>query len=493
MTPPNNVRVRFAPSPTGELHIGNARAALYNYLFAKHHHGTFIVRLEDTDRERLVPGSAQRILEVLTALHIVPDEGVQLGNDGTIVQVGDLGPYIQSERLAIYQEMIVQLIAAGHAYYCFCTPERLEKMREEQMRLRVKIGYDGHCRAWTPDDVARAREAGTPAVVRMRMPETGEVSFDDIIRGTITFSYADVEDYVLMKSDGFPTYHFANVVDDHLMHITHVIRGEEWISSTPKHVALYRAFGWEHPQFAHLPLLLNPDRSKLSKRQGDVAAIDYLKKGYLPEAIVNFIALLGWNPRGDQEIYTLQELVEQFDLSKVNKSGAVFNREKLDWLNHHYIQLLSDEDLAARIEPYLREKGLYEQDPQRALQIVHLEKQRISTLAQAGEETAFLFHPITPKPEQLVWKKSTSQETKEVLRKLTDVLTEIPEEQWTTEGLERYSKQWIADQGLSTGTVLWPMRVALSGKEQSPDPFTLAVFHGKETTLALLERSYAVL
>jgi len=310
------VRTRFAPSPTGHLHIGGLRTALYNFLFARHHKGIFIIRIEDTDQTREVAGAREEILDILKQVGLNYDEGPDVG--------GKYGPYVQSERLELYRKHAEELAKNGAAYWCTCSAERLEKMREEQQKRGDVPKYDGACR-----DALRPG-SGQNAVVRLRVPEGRTITFVDAIRGEVSFQSADVDDQVLLKSDGFPTYHLANIVDDHLMKITHVIRGEEWLPSTPKHVLLYEAFGWEAPTFAHLPLILNEGGGKLSKRSGHAAAMDYVKEGYLPEALLNFLALLGWNPRGDEEIYSLDELIASFDITKVNKGGAVFSMEKLD-------------------------------------------------------------------------------------------------------------------------------------------------------------------
>ncbi|MEK7481206.1 MAG: glutamate--tRNA ligase, partial [Patescibacteria group bacterium] len=306
------VRTRFAPSPTGHLHIGGLRTALYNFLFARRHKGQFIVRIEDTDRARLVPGALEEILDILKRAGLMYDEGPDVG--------GKYGPYVQSERLEIYRKYAKELAEKGAAYWCVCSAERLEKMREEQKKRGETPKYDGHCRdkKCAPDN----------AVLRLRVPADETITFSDVIRGDVSFASNDVDDQVLLKSDGFPTYHLANIVDDHLMKITHVIRGEEWLSSTPKHILLYEAFGWKQPAFAHLPLILSGEGGKLSKRSGHAAAMEYFEQGYLSEALVNFLALLGWNPSGAREVYALDELIKTFDLSKVNKGGAVFSMDK---------------------------------------------------------------------------------------------------------------------------------------------------------------------
>ena len=317
------VRTRFAPSPTGLLHVGGLRAALFNFLFARKNKGIFILRIEDTDRARSVPGAVENLISTLKWAGISYDEGPDAG--------GKNGPYIQSQRLNLYKKYAQQLLKLGAAYRCFCSPQRLEEMRREQEAHKLAPRYDRKCLSLS---ASAADSLGAPFVIRQKIPGSGEVEWKDMVRGSISFECAAIDDQVILKSDGYPTYHLANVVDDHEMKITHVIRGEEWLSSTPKHILLYRAFGWDIPQFAHLPLLLNKDRSKLSKRQGDVAVEEYIKKGYLAEAIVNFIALLGWHPGGQetQEIFSLTELIEKFSLEKVHKAGAVFDLEKLDWI-----------------------------------------------------------------------------------------------------------------------------------------------------------------
>ena len=326
------VKVRFAPSPTGYLHIGGLRTALYNYLFAKNNHGKMLLRIEDTDQSRLVEGAIEGLIHSMNWAEIYHDEGPFI-EEGQIKQKGDNGPYIQSQRLEIYNQYIKQLLDNGWAYHCFCSKERLDELREEQSRKGQTPKYDGHCRDLTKEKVQEKIEAGMEYVIRLKLPENRLVAFDDIVRGHIVVNTEDLDDQVLIKSDGYPTYHFAVIVDDHLMGITHVIRGEEWLPSTPKHVLLYEAFGWEAPKFVHLPNILNRDRKKLSKRHGDVAVEDFIRKGYLPEALINFIALLGWSPGIDQEIFSMDELIELFDLKRVNKSGAIFDINKLNWMN----------------------------------------------------------------------------------------------------------------------------------------------------------------
>lgn len=325
------IRVRYAPSPTGYIHIGNLRTALYNYLFARHQKGDFILRIEDTDRTRYVPGAVENLISTLDWAGLDYDEGPVKG--------GQYGPYMQSERLDIYKKHADYLIENKKAYHCFCTPERLSALREEQQKQKVAYAkYDKHCLHFSEEETKKNLADGIPCVIRLNVEPGSTIKFKDYIRDEVEFSSDVIDDQILIKSDGFPTYHLANVVDDHLMKISHVIRGEEWLPSTPKHILLYEAFGWELPVFAHLPLLLNPDRSKLSKRQGDVAVEDYKKKGYLKEALLNFIALLGWTAGDDKEIYDMDGLISSFSLDRVNKSGAIFDMDRLNWLNAEHLR-----------------------------------------------------------------------------------------------------------------------------------------------------------
>ena len=353
----SEVRVRFAPSPTGFVHIGSLRTALYNYLFAKKMGGKYILRIEDTDRTRLVDGAIENMLNAMKWAGVNHDEGVMLDENGNIVQKGEYGPYIQSERLDIYKKYIQELLDTGKAYYCFCTKERLDEVREKQKAAGETPRYDGHCRDLTKEEVEAKIAAGEPYVIRLKLPENHVIKFTDLVRGETEFNTNDLDDQVLIKTDGFPTYHFAVVVDDHLMKITHVIRGEEWVSSTPKHVYLYEAFGWEAPKFVHLPNILNKEKKKLSKRQGDVAVEDFKKKGYLPEGLVNYIALVGWSPEENKEIFSMEELEQAFSIERVSKSGGVFDTEKLNWVNQHYMKDGDDDVLTKLAIPFIVEAG----------------------------------------------------------------------------------------------------------------------------------------
>jgi glutamyl-tRNA synthetase len=348
----DKVRVRYAPSPTGYPHVGNIRTALFNWLFARHNGGSFIVRIEDTDVARTVEGAVEAILDGLRWLGIDWDEGPEVG--------GKYGPYTQSQRLDKYKAAAKRLIDQGDAYYCYCTPERLEEMRNEQIRLKQPPGYDRHCRDLSVQMGALKWMSGSKRVIRFRTPIEKKTAFHDIIRGDVTFDNSTIDDFVILKSDGFPTYHLASVVDDHEMGITHVLRAEEWLSSTPRHLMIYKALGYRLPEFAHLPMLLGTDRSKLSKRHGSVSIMEYKEQGYLPEAMVNFLSLLGWSLDGQTELLSVKEIIKNFSLTRVNQTGAIFNIEKLDWMNGVYIRNLSVDDLAHRLIPFL-EKGLPEE------------------------------------------------------------------------------------------------------------------------------------
>lgn len=350
--------VRFAPSPTGFVHIGSLRTALYNYLFAKKTGGKYLLRVEDTDQSRLVEGALEGMLNAMAWAGIDHSEGVMIDENQNIYQSGENGPYIQSQRLEIYKTYMKQLIDSGHAYYCFCTKERLDSLRESQKSEGNTAKYDGHCKSLTKEQVEENLKNNVPHVIRLKLPENYDITFNDIVRGQVTVNTNDIDDQVLMKTDGFPTYHMAVIVDDHLMGVTHVIRGEEWLPSTPKHVYLYQALGWEAPTFVHLPNILNNDRKKLSKRQGDVAVEDFKKKGYLKEALVNYVALLGWSPDDNQEIFTMQELEQAFNLEKVSKSGGVFDVAKLNWMNNQYIKAYDLDQLTELCIPFVVEAGL---------------------------------------------------------------------------------------------------------------------------------------
>ncbi|MFA5174867.1 MAG: glutamate--tRNA ligase [Patescibacteria group bacterium] len=494
---------RFAPSPTGYLHIGGLRTALYSYLIAKQNNGKFLLRIEDTDRERFVADGVLNILKSLYWAGIIPDEGVKLDCESIVgecaaTQEGDRGPYIQSERLEIYQKYADELIEKGFAYYCFCAQERLEELRKKQQENKQATGYDGHCREIDIKEAKNKIANGEKYVVRMKMPKNGVTIFQDLIRGEVSFKNELVDDQIILKSDGFPTYHLAVVVDDHLMGITHIIRGEEWLSSVPKHIQLYKYFGWEPPKFAHLPLLLNSDKSKLSKRQGDVSVSDYIKKGYLPEALINFVAFLGWNPGGEKELFSLDEFAKEFSLEKVGKAGAVFNPQKLDWYNQQYIRRLAPREFVARALPFLADGKLFtepkienEEHEKRLEKILGLERERITTLSELPEMIRFAFELPDYESELLVWKKSSAEEAKSALSEVKEYLNKFSVQEWTKNNLEQKTGEWIKEKGYGNGVVLWPLRVSLSGQKDSPGPFEIMDALGKEESIIRLETAIA--
>lgn len=499
------VRVRFAPSPTGYLHVGSLRTALYNFLFARKHGGDFLLRIEDTDRSRYVEGAVENLITVLEKVGINWDEGVylqtEIKDDKTqvtgsknypgAIEAGDHGPYIQSERLEIYKQYADQLVKDGKAYYCFCTSERLENLRKDQAEKKQAPMYDRYCMNLQQKNVEESLAEGKPCVIRMKIPKGEILEFNDLVRGKVSFSADTIDDQILIKSDGFPTYHLASVVDDHLMEISHVIRAEEWLPSTPKHILLYRAFGWDTPEFAHLPLLLNPDKSKLSKRQGDVAVEDYLKNGYLTEALINFVALLGWNP-GDgstKEIFSMEELIQEFDLRRVHKAGAVFDLKKLDWINSQYIKKLPDERFYAEAIGFLEQKEFYkswnannswslEEKEEYVKKFLSIEKERLSKFSEIGEGGRFFFKDIDYDKSLLIWKDMTEEDVKKSLEKAIKVLEKI--EHWTKEDIERIL---LFEAGEKRGEFLWPLRVSLTGEQKSPSPFEVAWVLGREKSL----------
>lgn len=483
MTEEKRVRTRFAPSPTGDLHIGGARSALFAYLWAKKSGGDFLLRIEDTDRERFVEGSEEGIFEGLEWLGIIPDESPKHG--------GDVGPYRQSERTSTYNQYRDYLLETGGAYRCFCTPDELKTMREEQQARKMPPRYNGRCRELTPEQITEQLDAGTPHVVRLKVPKEGTVTVHDMIRGDVTFDVKDVDDQVLMKSDGFPTYHLANIVDDHLMNITHVIRGEEWLPSSPKHVLLYKAFGWEIPEFAHLSLFLSKKGGKMSKRDGETALLKFRENGYLPEAVINFMVLLGWNPKTEEEFFTMDELIEKFDLSMINKANPVFETEKLDWMNQHYMKQLPLE----RAIVLLREIGetpvvewFETLESQRAASVWESLRDRSTTL----KDVADVMSVLTVQEydgQELIWKKSNKESTVKVLETLIERFKDLDESQFVRAEMEQSTIEWIATTEWGNGDVLWPMRYALSGEKKSPSPFELAEILGKSETVARLQKA----
>lgn len=476
----STIRTRFAPSPTGFVHIGNFRTALFGYLFAKHNNGKFVLRIEDTDRARLVEGAVDNLLGVLSQMGIQPDEGYYLDEQGKVKERGQYGPYLQSQRLSLYQKHALQLVETGKAYYCYCSEQRLDDLRKEQTALKKPPMYDGRCKNLSAEELKieaeKCRSEGRNPVIRFAMPKEGKTTLHDLIYGDIAYENSLLDDQVILKSDGFPTYHLAVVVDDHFMEITHITRTEEWLPSSPKHILLYNAFGWTPPQFAHMPLLLNPDKSKLSKRQGDVAVEDFLKNGYLKDALINYVAFLGWNPKTEKELYSLDELIKEFDLTKVNKSGAIFDIVKLDWMNSLYIRSKTAEELAELLIPYWQQAGIKTENFSKdyLIAISALEKDRLKKLSQIGEGTSYYFNTPKYSAELLVWKKSNASDAKDKLSKIKLLLEKLNDNKFNKFDLEIELKKFISDNQYDNGSVLWPLRVALTGLEKSPGPYEVA-------------------
>ena len=480
------VRVRFAPSPTGELHLGSARTALYNYLFAKKNDGKFIMRLEDTDQERLVEGSLKRMLGGLAWLGLTWDEGPDIG--------GPYVPYIQSERLPIYKKQADELINQGGAYYCFCSAQRLEVLRRVQEAEKQITKYDRACLNLKPEEIKAKLEAKSPYIVRLKIP-AGQTIFNDLIRGQIKVDNTSLDDSVLLKSDGFPTYHLANVVDDHLMEITHVIRGEEWLPSTPKHLLIYQGFGWSTPEFAHLPNVLNEKKTKLSKRKdGEAVWVQtYQAQGYLPEAMVNYLAFLGWHPKDDREFFTLADLTKEFDLSRAQKAGAIFNLAKLNWLNSSYLRHLPVSELDNLLKPYYEEMcASYNQAPRDTGALTELMRDRLITLASIKEHASWFFRPqVELNTEIIIPKNSTPEKTLHAIKSAHHVLQRLTS--WTSQEIKDALEVLVRPGTFSRRDILWPVRLALTGEKESPDVFGVAWVLGQKETLTRLAQAESLL
>jgi glutamyl-tRNA synthetase len=497
------VRVRFAPSPTGPLHIGGVRTALYNYLFAKKHGGTFILRIEDTDQARFVEGAEEYIMESLEWCGINVEEGIREG--------GNYGPYRQSDRKEIYRQYADKLIDAGDAYFAFDTPENLETLRTESEKSGKTFIYNASVRQNLNNSLAlpeaewRAKlESGEHFVIRYKMPLNEEIRFEDIIRGQIVVNSDTLDDKVLFKSDGMPTYHLANIVDDHLMEISHVIRGEEWLPSLPLHMMLYRSFGWDAPLFAHLPLLLKPDgKGKLSKRDGDKAgfpvfplfwpygetAKGYREEGYYPEPFINMLALLGWNPGTEQEIFSMDELINAFSIDRVGKSGSRFDPEKAKWFNHQYLQKKSNNELALEFREFLRSHGFHD-DINRIETLIAMVKERVSFVKDIWEQTDFFFKaPDTFDPEAV--KKRWKEETSKQLGELKTLLSGLSD--FSPENTEAAIMGWIQDNGYNTGTVMNAFRLVIVGSLRGPHMFDIISWIGREETLKRIVKGISTL
>jgi len=476
----NPIRVRYAPSPTGYPHVGNIRTALFNWLFARHYGGSFIVRIEDTDVTRKVKGAIEAILDGLRWLGLDWDEE----------------PYFQSQRLEMYHEAAERLISQGDAYYCYCSPQRLEEMRAEQVKRKQPPGYDRHCRNLSPEERSQKEAEGITPVVRFKTPLEGQTGFNDLIWGEVVFENNTIDDFVLLKSDGYPTYHLANVVDDHLMAITHVLRAEEWLSSTPRHLLLYDSLDFEPPQFAHLPMILGSDRSKLSKRHGTVSITEYREQGYLPEAMVNYLALLGWSLDDKTELMSRDELVQNFSLERVSRTAAIFNQDKLNWMNGVYIRSLTLEDFTQRVLPFL-DKGL-PPEVKRPLavdyirQIMPLIQERARTLVEVTDLAQFFFvEELDYDASLLIGKNMTRESATKALEEGQQKLKQL--EKFDAESLETMLRPLAVELGLKTGQLFGTLRVATTGRTAAPPLFQTMAVLGKERCLRRIEAAIAKL
>jgi glutamyl-tRNA synthetase, bacterial family len=481
------VRVRFAPSPTGPLHIGGARSALFNYLFARKCSGKFIVRSEDTDLERSSLGSERNILEALRWLNISWDEGIEAG--------GDYAPYRQTERLELYREFTDKLFQSGHAYFCYCSEEELEQEREELISRGQPPRYMGKCRNLTAEERAEKEALGLKPVVRFRVPEGEQIYIKDLVRGDIVFESDGIGDYVIVKSDGIPTYNFAVVVDDTTMKISHVVRGEEHLSNTPRQVLIYQALGLPAPQFAHISLILNTDGKKMSKRDGDTAVIDYRAKGYLPEAVVNFIVLLGWAPPGEKEFFSMAELSEIFSLERVSKSPAVFDLNKLKWINAHYLKLASRERIAELTLPYLREMGVFAEGELNAgqqqwlFEFVATVIDHLSCVSEVTDFVHYVHGSSVPEPDEEARQILQGEQVPAVLNLFKQKIIET--EPLTADSAKLVLKQITKELKVGGKLVFMPVRIALTGQMHGPELNNIIALLGKENTLKRLEASAA--
>ncbi|NIA21686.1 MAG: glutamate--tRNA ligase [Anaerolineaceae bacterium] len=481
------VRVRIAPSPTGDPHVGTAYIALFNLCFARHSGGKFLLRIEDTDRARSTPQSEQAIFEALHWLGLDYDEGPDVG--------GDFGPYRQSERSEIYKREIRKLLDGGQAYYCFCTPERLAEVRRVRKAEKQRIGYDRHCRDLDPAQAEKRVAAGQPQVVRLAVPLEGETAFHDMLRGAITFQNAEIDDQVLLKSDGFPTYHLANVVDDHLMQVTHVCRAEEWITSTPKHVLLYEAFGWEPPEFVHMPLLRNKDRSKISKRKNPTSLCWYRDQGYLPAALLNFLGLMGYSMPDGREVFSLGEMIDSFSWERVATGGPIFDLEKLDWLNGEYIRSMPAEDFVERlIHDNLAPEGA---PREKLLAIAPMVQQRVKRLSEVPEATAYFWQELPVEGDDLLPKKKkgkptrTADETRVVLEQVRTLLEQLPD--WTAPVMETAMRAYCEESEWKVREVFMSLRVAVTGRTVSAPLFETMEVLGRRESMTRLDHAIAKL
>ncbi|MCB5558972.1 glutamate--tRNA ligase [Anaerosalibacter bizertensis] len=478
------VRVRFAPSPTGYLHVGGARTALFNYYFAKKNNGKFILRIEDTDQKRLKEDSISQILSSMKWLGMDWDEGPEIG--------GEYGPYFQSERIELYRREIKRLLDEGKAYYCFCTEEDIEKEREEQRKNKLPYRYSGRCSHLSKEEIESNLKAGKSYVIRIKMPRDGSTEMEDLIRGKVVVDNGQLDDYIIMKSNGIPTYNFACVIDDHAMRISHVIRAEEHLSNTPKQILTYRALDYEVPKFAHLPMILAPDRSKLSKRHGATSVEEFREDGYLPETLVNYLTLLGWSPGGNEELFSIEETIERFSLAKVNKTAAIYDIKKLSWMNGQYLTKSDLEYITKEAIPYLIEDGLIESNDVEERydyikRVVNVVREKVKLLTEIPEASSYFFKDIDQYEEKGVKKRFKKEGVTEILEKGKEALKNASS--FDVETVEKVYRDLIDELGIKGGDIIHPTRLAISGRTVGPSLFDIISILGKETCVERMDKA----
>jgi len=480
----NNVRVRFAPSPTGSLHIGGARTALFNLLYARHNNGVFVLRIEDTDTERSTEESVNQIIRSLKWLGLDWDEGPEKG--------GPFGPYFQSKRLDIYKKEVDRLLAEGKAYYCYCTPEELAERREAALKAGRPPRYDGRCRNLTPEERKKFEEEGRAYTIRLKMPEEGQTVVEDLIRGTVVFDNSTLDDLIIVKSNGIPTYNFACVVDDNAMKISHVIRAEEHLSNTPKQIQTYLALGYKLPQFAHLPMILAPDRSKLSKRHGATSVEEFRDQGYLAQAIINYLTLLGWSPEGTEEIFGMDKAIKEFTLERVNKTAAIYDVKKLAWINGHYMRELDLDYITEQTIPFMINKGIITEEYAKnnfeyIKKTVEISRDRAKTLDELADGIAFFFKDITEYDEKGVRKHFTKENAAKLLMLGAEALEKL--EDFTHDKTEEALRSITDEMGLKASEIIHPTRLAITGRTVGPGLFDIIVLLGKEKTVERMRKA----
>ncbi|GAQ25069.1 MULTISPECIES: glutamate--tRNA ligase [Tepidanaerobacter] len=480
----NNVRVRFAPSPTGSLHIGGARTALFNLLYARHNNGVFVLRIEDTDTERSTEESVNQIIRSLKWLGLDWDEGPEKG--------GPFGPYFQSKRLDIYKKEVDRLLAEGKAYYCYCTPEELAERREAALKAGRPPRYDGRCRNLTPEERKKFEDEGRAYTIRLKMPEKGQTVVEDLIRGTVVFDNSTLDDLIIVKSNGIPTYNFACVVDDNAMKISHVIRAEEHLSNTPKQIQTYLALGYKLPQFAHLPMILAPDRSKLSKRHGATSVEEFRDQGYLAQAIINYLTLLGWSPEGTEEIFGMDKAIKEFTLERVNKTAAIYDVKKLAWINGHYMRELDLDYITEQTIPFMINKGIITEEYAKnnfeyIKKTVEISRDRAKTLDELADGIAFFFKDITEYDEKGVRKHFTKENAAKLLMLGAEALEKL--EDFTHDKTEEALRSITDEMGLKASEIIHPTRLAITGRTVGPGLFDIIVLLGKEKTVERMRKA----